>query len=275
MGARVLDLPGLTVAAMRNRAAAAARGQVIAFIDADHEIDIGWVPAAVRVFSDPGVAAAGATYLSPPDGTWVQRLVGVLRGQTQGHHEVAWLASGNLLVRRALFQDLHGFDESLETCEDVDLCWRIRTAGRRLVADEGLRSVHLGDPRTLRDLFRAERWRGRNNLRASFRSWERWREMPSALLPLLGLASTTVGLVSIVAIPWAPGWGSTGALGLIAIPALGFVRVVRGFLRGMRVRASELPAVALVATTYEAARAAALCLPAGHRNATRRPAAAA
>src|SRR5215217_5553243 len=48
-GARVLALPGLKVAELRNRAAGAAQGEVLAFIDADHEIDPAWAAHAVDV----------------------------------------------------------------------------------------------------------------------------------------------------------------------------------------------------------------------------------
>ena len=34
-----------------------------------------------------------------------------------------------------------GFDEALETCEDVDLCQRIRQAGHRIVASASARSA--------------------------------------------------------------------------------------------------------------------------------------
>ena len=77
--------------------------------------------------------------------------------------------SGNLAVKRTAFQAIGGFDAALEACEDVDFCQRLRRAGWRLVGDERLESVHLGDPPTLAALFRAERWRGRDNLRVSLR----------------------------------------------------------------------------------------------------------
>ena len=36
----------------------------------------------------------------------------------------------NLMVRRELFQAIHGFNERLLTAEDVDLCYRLETYGR-------------------------------------------------------------------------------------------------------------------------------------------------
>ena len=154
-GARVLSLPDLRVSALRNSAAAAASGDVLAFVDADHELAPGWMAAADDCMRDPAIAAAGALYVDPPAGTWVQQMYGALRGRTQGRHDTEWLGSGNMIVRKEAFERVRGFDVSLEACEDVDLCRRLRSAGFRIVADERLRSIHHGDPPTLRALFRA------------------------------------------------------------------------------------------------------------------------
>src|SRR4051794_34564102 len=51
-GAIVLDAPGVPVAVMRNRGAARAGGDVIAFIDADHEIESSWARQALSALSD-------------------------------------------------------------------------------------------------------------------------------------------------------------------------------------------------------------------------------
>ena len=74
MGARVLSLPGLTVPALRNAAAGEATGDLLAFVDADHELAPGWMAAAFETMADESVGAAGARYTSPPEGTWVQEM---------------------------------------------------------------------------------------------------------------------------------------------------------------------------------------------------------
>ena len=73
MGARLIMMPDARVAAMRNQAAAEATGDILAFVDADNEIVSGWLTAAIEALQTPNVAAAGALYLAPADGTWVQR----------------------------------------------------------------------------------------------------------------------------------------------------------------------------------------------------------
>ena len=71
-GARVLSAPGKTVAELRNEAAAIARGELLAFVDADHEIAASWVAAALDVMQPAEVGGAGALYVAPRDGNWVQ-----------------------------------------------------------------------------------------------------------------------------------------------------------------------------------------------------------
>ena len=47
-------------------------------------------------------------------------------------------------------------------------------SGLRIVSDARLENIHHGDPRTLREVFFGELWRGRDNLRVSFRAAVAW-----------------------------------------------------------------------------------------------------
>jgi len=279
-GARVLPLPGLRVSELRNRAAATATGDILAFVDADHEIAQAWVPAAIDALAPERAGAAGALYTSPPDGTWVQRLYGALRGRTVGQHDVPWLGSGNLAVRRSVFERVKGFDESLEACEDVDFCQRVRAAGFRIIGDERLESVHVGDPPTLAALFRAERWRGRDNFRVTLRGPLSLREMPSLVIPIVDVFALVTMLLALIAALF------VGPRALLLAGAAAGVIVVLSLLRMARMltRAGRWSPVALaqtwlVALTYDAARALALVGRASHHrrvpldpSAARRPA---
>jgi glycosyltransferase involved in cell wall biosynthesis len=258
-GARVLSLPGLRVAALRNRAAAAAAGDFLAFVDADHEIVPTWVASAVDVLAVERVGAVGALYSAPVAGSWVQRMYGALRGRTSGRHDVVWLGSGNLVVRRNAFEAIGGFDASLEACEDVDLCLRLRAAGWRVVADERLKSVHLGDPATLSTLFRAERWRGRDNLRVSLRGPFSVRQLPSMLIPVVDLTCGAAGLAGLLLWPFIGSRSfSLFVAGSIVVGGLAAIRTVR-IVSGVVPRSpSAIVQAYLVAVTYDSARAAAL-----------------
>ncbi|HEX6210506.1 MAG TPA: glycosyltransferase [Methylomirabilota bacterium] len=260
-GARVVSLPGMRVSALRSRAAADTSGRILAFIDADHEIGADWFRLAIQRLDETGVGAAGAAYLAPSPGTWVQRLYDLLRRRPEGVHDAAWLPSGNLAVTRRVFEEVNGFDPRLESCEDVDFCRRVRARGYRLVSDSRLESVHHGDPATLRDLFRGELWRGRDTL-MGLRPPVQVRDLPSTLYPVLTLGLIAAGLL-LVPLGVLIGWWPLGAVGImlaaIPLPRMAII-VRRGRLRPPRdwARAYALSAV------YELARALALVMRAGH-----------
>ena len=259
-GAIVLRAQDRSVAALRNRGARAARGGIIAFVDADHEIDPSWIATAVDVLSDANVAATGSPYLTQPSPNWVQQHYDGLRIRSLGREDVSWLGSGNLAITRAVFERVGGFDASLTACEDVDLCNRIRLGGHRIVAEPRLRSVHFGDPRTLKALFFGELWRGRDNLRVTFRGPRSLRAFRSALVPVGELYCLKAALIALL-------FGATSlalvfagaALVPSGIRAAGIVR--RQLRPGIRTAAQAL----IVAVVFDLARALALIMRGSHR----------
>ena len=262
-GARVVVLPGLPVAELRNRGAGQSTGEILAFVDADHEIVADWIVSAVDTFSrDRRVGAVGAPYEAPSDGTWVQRTYDLLRRRPPGVRDVEWLGSGNLAVRREAFEAIGGFDTRLQTCEDVDLCRRLRAHGSRVIHDSRLRTVHLGDPATLGELFRAELWRGRNNLHASLRGRVSLREMPSIALPVADLCFL-LAVVAAAAIP-SPAGPAIALAALSGLLAGAGARATRMLLHRQRLTPLRCGQAMAVALTYDVARALAVVSRVGH-----------
>ena len=265
-GARVVTLDQPRVAELRNAGAAFASGEILAFVDADHEISSEWVDAAVSTFADSTVAAAGAAYHAPPEGTWVQRAYGALRGTPRGRHDVEWLGSGNIAVRRTVFLAVGGFDTSLTTCEDVDLCNRLRGSGYRVVSDARMQSVHFGDPETLRAVLNGELWRGRDNLRVSLRAEWSLRTLLSLVLPVVDAALLMVLAVALI-------FALTGSRTSLALAAVSvgivvagaLLRVCRMIMRERRFTLVGILQAWLVSCTYDVGRALALLVRARHR----------
>lgn len=261
-GARVVHVPGLRVAQVRNRAARVAQGEILVFIDADHEQDPLWIAHAIDTLRGAGVGAVGAPYFAPADGTWVQQTYDAFRRRPAGQEGVEWLGSGSLAVWRDVFEKVGGFDGSLEACEDVDFCKRVRRCGHRLVADARLVTVHHGDPATLRALFLGELWRARDNIRVSLRPPVTLASIPSVLAPVLVLALTALSLAGIALwITTGPTWLLVSVAGLLAIVGARAARMVGHRRLGLL---ALVQAVA-VAATYEAARALALVVRVPHR----------
>jgi hypothetical protein len=259
-GATVLTMPRASLSAIRNLGAACTTGPLLGFVDADQIPRSGWITAGFRIFEDEDdLVAAGAPSSPPDEATWVQRSYDRLRRHVPGRRPIDWLTSGNLIVRRCAFDAVGGFDTSLGTCEDVDLCNRLRLAGGRIVADEALGSKHQGDPQTLSALFRGELWRGRDNLRVTLRGPLTASAIPSLAIPVVNFLCL-VGLISSLWLGPALAIASIGTFLVLAI------------LRALRMAMAKKPSTVvvflqslLVAMTYEAARACALVFRVSHR----------
>jgi len=263
-GARVITMPGVRVSELRNAAAREAAGGVLAFVDADHELAREWTETALSVLDDSTVSAVGAQCRAPADGTWVQQMYDRLRRHEPGLRDVAWLPSGNTVIRKAAFQQVGGFDTTLETCEDVDLSQRLVAAGHRLVATDGLRSVHFGDPATLKALFLGELWRGRDNLRVTLRGPLTIRSLPSIAIPVLGLIGTAA--IVLGAVLW-PLLGIVPAFcGTVILAALTAVRASALLWQAepLPINSAVLGRAVVVAAAYNEARALALVARIGH-----------
>jgi hypothetical protein len=261
-GATVVSLPGLRVSAVRNRAARQARAPVLAFIDADHVLGKDWFTAARRLLAEPQIAAVGAEYEAPRDGTWVQRTYDRLRQRRSGAADVAWLPSGNLAIRADVFQQIGGFDETLETCEDVDLCRRLTLTAGRLVAADTLVSVHQGDPRTVGAVFAGEMWRGRDNLRVTFRPPLNFRSALSALQPLVTV-TVLAAAVLLMLVDWRHALRYAVAAGAFVVLA-SLPRTVQMAARSSDRSIGALAQCFAVAVAFDLGRAAAIVLRATH-----------
>ncbi|MEW6673843.1 MAG: glycosyltransferase [Thermodesulfobacteriota bacterium] len=123
----------------RNRGAGRARGDILAFIDADCLVRPDWLPELLRSFENARVGAV-AGRISGYGGRTVYDKFHALftfRGpqQPQVYSRFTLIRGGfptaNLAVRGKLFQRIGGFDPSLKIlyAEDYDLCARIYREG--------------------------------------------------------------------------------------------------------------------------------------------------
>lgn len=135
---RLVDASGRRgPAAARNVGARATAASLLAFCDADDVVAPGWLAALVAGLRQADVVAGRSRrpeYNSRPDAP-VYFSWGTYRVPFFPYLDAA--NAGNLGVRRAAFVDVDGFDESLRTGEDLDLCWRLQLAGYRLAEEPG------------------------------------------------------------------------------------------------------------------------------------------
>jgi glycosyltransferase involved in cell wall biosynthesis len=182
-GSNVFVKPELTISGLRNFGAKIAKGQFLAFVDSDCEVASEWIESALIHFADYNVGCVGSTAVAPDNGTWVQKVWGAFRARNQSVIEAGWLNSMNMFVRNNVFVEVGGFSEDLVTCEDVDLCYRIKNT-YKVISDPKIKVIHNGEASTLRIFFNKEKWRGQSNFLGVFRHGIVIREIPSLMLPI-------------------------------------------------------------------------------------------
>lgn len=151
--------PGRNVGWLRNRGASVARGQILAFVDADCELAPDWLRRVRSALHDlPDLSAVGNFYDIPPTASWVQRAWHSTKKGLNG--PVNFLPAGNFAIRKTTFTKLHGFLEELRSGEDYDLFVRLRGLGGQVFADASIKSLHHEKMSTLRGTVRREYWYG-------------------------------------------------------------------------------------------------------------------
>ena len=165
---RILQKANVRISALRNLGARAAAGDILAFLDADCLAPEDWLDHILELAPTDGAGVLGAHYLLPDDSTWVGRTWHRYQ-EAPKSGEVPHVPAGDLIMRREDFLRLGGFDESIQTNEDYELCERARKAGMQVRAFPRIGVVHLGTAQSLQVFFRKQAWHGTHVIKVFLR----------------------------------------------------------------------------------------------------------
>ncbi|MEW6442089.1 MAG: glycosyltransferase [bacterium] len=256
-GAKVLRKTGGTIGALRNHGARVARGEVLAFVDADCEVGRDWAASFMRYFetNGNGIGVVGSPPGLPAGSNLIQKAWFSHR-QADLIGEVDYVGSANMILRRSLFDEVGGFSEVLPSGEDFELCSRIRQRGYKVVSDHRVTSYHYGYPQTLGEFARREIWHGRGMV-ADFKD-------PGASRPLLlsalylFLNAALLCCLGIGLLRWTPGpfYAVGGILALEGLPVA--LLALKKSLRNGTLR--YLPVLTILYYLYGVSRSCSLVL---------------
>ena len=207
---RVIPGPGRGVGAAVNAGIAACNAEVIVRLDGHSIPSPDYIAASLAALSQPGVGVAGGVWKIEPGAPTVvaraiARVVSHSLGSGGAHYRGASDATETAVAvdtvpfgafRRALWQQVGGFDETLIANEDYDFNYRVRRAGLKVVLDPRIQSAYFARPTLAalgRQYHRYGFWKFQM-LRKDPRALH-WRQVPPALVMPWLLSSIGLALV--------------------------------------------------------------------------------
>ena len=268
---KVIRLPGASIPVCRNRGVREAKGDWLAFVDADCEVAKDWLVQASPFLQSGNPVVIGWPVSPPEPPTWVQAAwhyhwthKNPRTELVNGHPVVKdqgfrLITTRNMLLHRSAYDQIGGFDEELSTGEDTDFVFRAYTQSIPVLGVPTLNVVHHGEPATLGLFFRQQLWHAN---RASYIRIER---TTGGSLGGNAPRFTRLFLVSLVAFILAPVGliFSQGAVILI-LPLVLLVTGPAFFLSIRGGRPGFFPALCLLYLAYGLARC--IDLAGFHRN---------
>lgn len=150
----------------RNAGAKCAKGEWLAFLDADCTVNPNWLKLGLEIICTGEYDMFAGPIHLPMDGTWIER-------SWNSHFRSRWLrgikeqiptnayqliTTGSVFVSRKLFNTIGGFNETLYSGEDTCFSFTVWERKGRIGLIDGLWFIHRGEPKSLRDFFNQQVW---------------------------------------------------------------------------------------------------------------------
>ncbi|MFQ3169201.1 MAG: glycosyltransferase involved in cell wall biosynthesis [Limisphaerales bacterium] len=150
-GARVVFEPFNQIAASRNAAGRAAKGDWLVFVDADTQVSPRLFREMMRAMARDDCLGGGCPVVFD-SGPWLVRQTVIL--WNIAGRIMRWAAGSFLFCRASAFHELGGFSSDFFAAEEVEYCIRLNRLGHRLAK----RMIILNEPvitsgRKVRELF--------------------------------------------------------------------------------------------------------------------------
>lgn len=222
-GLEIIELPqNYGFAGGYNKALEHVTADVYVLLNSDVEVQAGWLTPCLDILeNDPSVAAVQPKILSQSrrdhfeyagaSGGWIDALgYPFCRGRVFAHtekdlgqydqpQEIFWASGAALFVRAELFHRIGGFEaEYFAHAEEIDLCWRLKRAGYRILVEPASVVYHVGGGTLTYNTPRKTYLNFRNTLATSFKNESRgklfwWLPLRLLLDGLAGLLFLSQG----------------------------------------------------------------------------------
>lgn len=207
-GAIVIAGPPSTVGALRNLIASRARGDVLVFLDADVTLTPEWQAHIGTVLEDLRIhptQIAGSMCDPPESGNYFLRYwFRKMQKSTS-----SYLGTGHMLIPRSHFTALQGFNATLVSGEDYDICMRSRATGGAINIVPGLKVIHHDYPESVREFVARETWHGAGD-------FQTFANLASSKIAQAAVVFAGLHVVVVIGLLWEISLAA-GALALLAL----------------------------------------------------------
>lgn len=162
---KIISKP-LNAPAAYNDALKIVQNAVVGFLDSDAKVEKEWLNKLVHHLDDPKVAGVAGAIEIWNNQSLLSRCVGydIKHRYVRLKKYAKRVATMNLLLKKAVIEEVRGFDEKLSTQYDTDLGVRITSEGYKIVFEPEAKCYHFNRP-TLRQYFKQQLHYGMNTVK--------------------------------------------------------------------------------------------------------------
>jgi hypothetical protein len=163
---RIIKTNDSTPSQGRNAGLRNSSGEIVAFVDGDCSVEKDWLKNAVALLKQEDVGGVGGPVISCKKGAYLSRTLldisstflasanSTLFARHSSVVEVKNIPSCNAVYRREAVEKAGLYSKDLRFCEDVDLNYKIKKSGYRLLYSSDVVVEHDWKARTFGSLFR-------------------------------------------------------------------------------------------------------------------------
>ncbi len=194
----------LNCPAAYNYAQKIAAYPILGFVDSDARVERLWLKKLVPHISEANVAGvSGSIDTWNSDNPWA-RAIGYelkMRYQRIGRY-TGRIATMNLLIKKAVVEEVGGWDEKLPSQYDTDFGFRMTSKGYRIAYEPSAVCYHYNRP-TLKAYYRQQRQYGKNTLKLYFKhkhlaKGDEITDVGMNIQPILLLAAAVLFILGLI-----------------------------------------------------------------------------